>query len=156
MKSLDQMIEGGLAHAKQLLIGSATEQILPFIHIQFKNRPDSLMPMPWSNEREKAAMIKALRLALKFYRRSVVNYMIISEAWSAKYDHEPRKDDLMPSQRETRKECVVVTAGDKKGAKMMTWEIVRDHQGRVTDLVAEKQPDEFGGQMFNLLAEEDA
>jgi hypothetical protein len=151
------MIDGGLAHAKHVLIGSATEQILPFAHIQFKNRPDSIMPMPWHDEREKAAMIGALRLAFKFYRPSVANYMIISEAWLAKYDHLPRDGMVMPVDREDKKECVIVTAGDHDGARMKVWEIIRDGEGKVTDLVEAKNAlDQLAGRMFNLMNDEDA
>ena len=61
----------------------------------------------------------------------------------------------MPSERETRRECVLVSAGDHDGARMKIWEIVRDDKGAATDLVEEKNmADHFEGRMFNLLAED--
>ena len=46
MRSLDQMIEDMHAHARGVLIGKNDEQILPFFHIQFKDRPDAIMLAP--------------------------------------------------------------------------------------------------------------
>ena len=156
MRSLDQMVEGMLDHAKHMLIGQADEQLLPVFHIQFKDRDDAIMPAPWSNERQKAAFIKAIRLAFKAFRGSVVNYAMISEAWAATQDHPPRDGDLMPEERETRRECVIVSAGDHQRAIMKMWEIIRDDQGRVTKLIEDKHnKGDFGGRMFNLMADDD-
>ena len=94
-------------------------------------------------------------MSLKKFKPSVVNYAFLSEAWLASYDHKPGPKDLMPSQRETRRECVVVSAGDHDGAKMKVWEIIRDDKARVTDLVEEKaKSDHFEGRLHNLLAED--
>ena len=156
MRSLDQMIEAMHEHAKHVLIGHADQQLAPFFHIQFKNRPDHIMPAPFSDERQKSAFIKAVRMTLGAFGGSVVNYAMISEAWMLEQDHRPREGDLMPSESERRKECVIVSAGDHQRAAMKMWEIVRDDQGRVTELIEEKsKPDHFEGRMFNLLADDD-
>jgi hypothetical protein len=95
-------------------------------------------------------------LAFKAFRGSVVNYAMISEAWAATQDHPPRDGDLAPSERETRRECVIVSAGDHERAIMKMWEIIRDDQGRVTDLLEEKYKDDhFEGRMFNLLEDDE-
>ena len=156
MKSLDQMIEGMHDLAKHVLIGSATDQVPPTFHVQFKDRPDALIPAPWRDEREKWAFIKAIRMSLKQTRSSVVNYAFVSEAWVALSDHRPRKGDLSPAQREDKRECIIVSAGDHDGAKMKMWEIVRDDQARVTDLVEDPNmtADHFEGRMHNLMAED--
>lgn len=156
MRSLDQMVEGMHAHARRVLIGKNDEQLLPFFHVQFKDREDAIIPAPWSNEREKSAMIRALRAALKDFGSSVVNYAVISEAWAAQYDHKPGEGDLMPSERETRRECVVVSAGDHERAMTKMWEIVRDDKGRVTELIEDKDTGGFEGRMFNLLGDDAA
>jgi hypothetical protein len=157
MKSLGQMIDQAHAHARRKLIGKSDAQIVPFVHVQFRDRADAIMPAPFSNERQKAVFIAALRLTLKMCRASVVNYFLVSEAWVAKQDHEPRDGDLLPSERETRWECVIVSAGDHRTARMKVWEILRDDKGRVTDLVEDKAAakSKFGGRMFNLLSDED-
>jgi hypothetical protein len=157
--SLDQLVNHALAQAKGVLIGSSTAQLDPTFVIQFKDRPPAIMPAPFSDERQKSAFIAAIRAALKHFRPSVVSYSFLSEAWVAAQDHRPRAGDLMPSQRETRKECVLVSVGDHDGARMTMWEIVRDGSGRVVDLVAEKTPGKdarFEGRLFNLLDDDDA
>jgi hypothetical protein len=157
MRSLDQLVDMMERHARTVLIGSATEQIVPFVHIQFKDRDDAIMPALFSDERQKSAFIDALRYALKAFRGSVVNYAMISEAWVAEQNHRPRDDDLPPSKRETRRESVIVSAGDHDGARMKVWEIIRDDKGRVTDLVEKAMKDKwFEGRMFNLLGDDDA
>jgi hypothetical protein len=153
--SLDEMVDQLHAHARRVLIGSASEQIVPFFHVQFKDQPDAVMPAPFSDERTKDAFIKALREALKMCRSSVVNYACISEAWMAVQDHPLREGDLPPSKRETKKEIVVVSAGDCAGAQMKVWEIIRDDKGRVTDLVENKDiTDHFEGRLVNLMEDE--
>ena len=157
MKSLDQMIEGMHDHAKHVLIGHNDEQLLPFFHVQFKDREDAVIPAPFQDERTKSMFIAAIRHSLKAFKKSVVNYAFVSEAWVAQSDHRPRKGDLTPAQREDKRECVIVSAGDRDRAQMKMWEIVRDDQGRVTDLVEEKAHtcDHFEGRLHNLLAEDD-
>lgn len=150
------MIEDMHEHAKHVLIGHADEQLIPFFHIQFKDRPDAIMATPWDGEEEKSLTIRVIKASLKQFRSSVVNYAFVSEVWTAEYDHRPGQRDLMPSERETRKECVIVSAGDHHSATMRMWEIVRDDHGVVTDLVAWKEtPDHFEGRLHNLLADED-
>ena len=149
------MIEGMHGHARDVLIGKNDGQLVPLFHIQFKDRPDALIPAPWRDERDKSFYIRAIRMSLKELKPSVVNYAMISEAWFAEYNHAPRPGMRMPREREDRKEVVVVSAGDHHGAKMKVWEIIRDHQARVTDLVEEKaETDHFEGRLHNLLAED--
>lgn len=156
MKSLDQMIEGMHEHARATLIGHNDEQLLPFFHIQFKDREDAVIPAPFQDERQKSAFIQAIRASLNIFKPSVVNYAFVTEAWVAQYDHKPGEKDLMPSEREDRRECVIVSAGDRDGAQMKMWEIVRDDQARVTDLVEDHNmmADHFEGSLHNLMAED--
>lgn len=151
------MMDGLHEHARRVLIGRADEQLVPFFHIQFKDRPDAIMPAPFTDERSKSAFIQAIRMAMKEFRRSVVNYAFISEAWVAEQTGRPGAADRPPSEREDRRECVIVSAGDKDRAAMRMWEIVRDDQARVIDLVEDKaySPDQFEGRLHNLLADDD-
>jgi hypothetical protein len=155
VKSLDEMIEGMHEHARAMLIGDEKAQLLPFFHIQFKDRPDTVMATPWRDDYEKNLTIRSIRAALKQFRPSVVNYAMVSECWMLRQDRAPRKGDPMPSESERRIECVVVSAGDHKGAKMKMWEIIRDDKGRPTDLVADKEDyDQFEGRLADLLNDE--
>jgi hypothetical protein len=151
MFSLDEMIANCHQHARVQLIGKPGAQLLPFFHIQFKDRAPAIMAAPWQDERQKSAFIYALRYALKDFKASVVNYAGLSEAWVAR-EHKDHPTGLMPSEREDKKEVVVVSAGDHTQAVMKAWEIVRDAKGRVTDLVEDKDMAGcFGGRMFDLL-----
>jgi hypothetical protein len=155
--SLDELVNTALDQAERTLIGSATAQLVPTFVIHFKNRPPAVIATPWQSDREKTVAIRSMRMALKISRSSVVNYSFLSEAWVAAQDHPPRDGDLMPSERETRKECVIVSAADKESARMQAWEIIRDAKGRVVELKAEKTPDKdarFEGRLFNLLEDE--
>ena len=155
MKSLDEMIEGMHEHAREMLIGDEKTQLIPFFHIQFKDRPDSIMATPWRDDHEKRLTVLAIRAALKQFRPSVVNYAMIAEAWMLEQDHKPTERDLLPSQSERRKECVIVSAGDHKGAKMKMWEIIRDDKGKPVDLVAQAEYDHCEGRMVNLLNDDE-
>ena len=150
------MIEGMHEHARAMLIGDEKAQLLPFFHVQFKDRPDAIMATPWRGDHEKRAIVLSLREAMRQFRPSIVNYAMISEGWLAEYSHRPRPGMRMPSEREDRKEVVIVSAGDHKGATMKVWEIIRDDKGRPTDLVEEKNlADHMEGQMFNLLGDDE-
>lgn len=155
-RTLDQMIENMHDHARGVLIGRNDEQLMPFFLIQFKDRPDAIMPAPFTGERQKSMLIGAMRAALKHFRPSVVNYSFVSEAWVATQDRPPRQGDLTPSQREDKCECVIVSAGDRDGARMKMWEIVRDGSGRVIDLVEDKGDAKgFEGRLYNLMGDDD-
>jgi hypothetical protein len=150
--SLDEMIEAMHTHARAVLIGDEKAQVLPFFHVQFKDRPDSIVPTPWRDDREKSAIVRSIREAMRLVRPSIVNYAFLSEAWLAQYDHAPRPGMVMPRERETKREVVVVSAGDHERAKMKVWEIVRDDKGRPSDLVEDKEGyDNFEGRLTNLL-----
>lgn len=149
------MVEGMHDHARAMLIGDEKAMLVPFFHIQFKNRPDSIMATPWNGEREKSIVIRSIKAALKQFRPSVVNYAFVSEAWVAQQNHRPREGDLMPSEREDRREVVIVSAGDHDRATMKVWEIVRDDKGKPTDLVEEPMMDCAEGRLFNLLADDE-
>lgn len=151
MKSLDEMVEGMHAHAMAMLIGDEKAQLIPFFHIQFKDRPDTLIATPWSGEDEKSRAIRVVKEVMRQCRSSVVNYAFASEAWVATQTHRPRKGDRMPSEREDRREVVIVSAGDHQRATMKTWEIVRDDKGRPTDLVEDKTMGHATGRLYNLL-----
>ena len=156
--SLEELIELGRKHAEHVLIGKPGAQLLPTFHIQFKDRPPMIMATPWRSETDKRVTIAAMRGVLKEVRQSVVNYSFISEAWLAVQNHRPRASDLMPSEREDRKEAVIITACDHDGGTLRAFEIKRGSDSAVTELTPEKEPgkfDHFEGRMFNMLQDDD-
>jgi hypothetical protein len=150
--SLDRLIAYGHAHAQRVLIGQPGAQLMPFFHIQFKNRPDAILAAQWNNDAEKSAFIGALRSALQALRGDIVSYSFLTEAWVATQARPWRAGDLRPSKRESRTECVIVNACDGLNSRFGMWEIIRDAEGRVTDLVEQPQSGcQLQGRLVNLL-----
>jgi hypothetical protein len=153
--SLDQLVAHALGHARNMLIGKPNAMLLPIFHIQFKNQPDAIVPMSWRDEAEKSARIRRLRLVMRAFRASIVNYAFLTEAWVASQDHPFRDDDLLPNQREDRKEIVFIQACDGLDSVVKCWNIVRDDNAVITDLIEDKKGvGEFSGRMANLLEDE--
>jgi hypothetical protein len=153
--SLDQLVTHCQRHARQLLIGKHGAQLVPLFHIQFKSRPDAIVPMPWRDEADKAAMICRLRLIMRAFRADIVSYAMLTEAWVATQAHPFSDGDLQPSEREDRKEIVFVQASDGLDSVVKCWDIVRDDKAVITDLVEDNRADgEFSGRMANLLEDE--
>jgi hypothetical protein len=153
--SLDQMVAYGHQHARHMLIGRNDVQLAPIVHIQFNDRPAAILCCPCSDEREKCAFIATVRAALRELRPQVVNYASLTEGWMVTQDRPWRNGDLRPSQRESRQECVVIDASDGLDSRLRLWEILRDVQGRITDLVALPTGDgPSSGRMVNLFEEE--
>jgi hypothetical protein len=152
--SLDKLGEIALRHAESVLIAKDGAQLVPTFHIQFTDRPPVTMPVPWTNDRQKAALLAAVRSAIKEFRSVVDSYSFITEAWIATQDTPPRAGDLLPSEREDRREAVIITAFNKDTGFMRTYEIKRGPDARVTALVAEREPDRFQGRIYNLFEDE--
>lgn len=154
--SLDELGEFGLAHARSVLIGKKGAQLLPTFHIQFIDRPPVIMATPWRTNREKATVIAAIRALIKELRPRVDSYAFISEAWLAVQRLAPRPTDLAPSEREDRKEVVIITAFDRKTGFLRAYEIKRGPDAAVTELIPEREPAEhFSGRLMNLFDDDD-
>jgi hypothetical protein len=154
--SLEKLAGLALGHAKGVLVGVDGAQLIPTFHIQFINRPPVIMATPWQDDREKAMVVASVRALLKAFRPSVDSYSFMSEAWIATQTTPPRASDLQPSQREDRKEAVIITCFNKDKGFMRAYEIKRDAQARVTELTPEKEGaacDRFEGRLYNLFEE---
>jgi hypothetical protein len=154
--SIDELLQSGVSHAKHVLIGEEGAQIIPCFIIQFKDRPPAILATPWTNDKEKWATREAVRLSLKHFYDSVDSYMFWTEAWMATENiHHP--SGLMPSDREDKREVVVINAFDKQNERVCVLEIVRGDDGRVTNLVEDKTATDttfWSGAMHNLLKDD--
>ncbi len=153
--SIDQLIESGARQAETVLIGQKDASLIPTFVVQFKDRPSAIIGTPWSGDREKYAVTQAMRGLLKQHRDSVVSYLFWSEAWTATEDIK-HPTGLTPSQREDKREVVILSAFDHDGGKMVTLEIERGHDGVVTGLKRDA-PDDWkvlGGRLHNLLQDD--
>lgn len=154
--SLEALNTFALEHAKGVLIGKAGAQLIPTFHIQFVNRPPVIMATPWTSDREKMAAIAAIRSAITQFRPIVDSYSFMSEAWIAVQHHKPRSTDLMPSQRENRKEVVIITCFNKDTGFLRAYEIQRGADARITELTpqGDHEFDHIEGRLYNLFDDE--
>lgn len=157
--SIEKLAEFALDHATFVLVGKAGAQLIPTFHIQFLNRPPVIMATPWRDDREKMATVRAVRSAIKQFRPIVDSYSFTSEAWIAVQNHAPRASDLMPSEREDRREAVIITCFNKDDGFLRAYEIKRGPDARVTELTPEREPGRFDrieGRLYNLFDDEPA
>lgn len=152
--TLERMIELAHEHAKSVLIGHEGATLPPTFVIEFKDRPAAVIVTPWKNDAEKNAFLTAIRLSMKLYRSSVTGYSVVSEAWVATQDHEPRPSERPPSERDDRREVVFVCASDGEKTLFKAWEIERGDDAVVTELALRdelKGLDRLGGRLVDLL-----
>jgi hypothetical protein len=151
---LDRMIRLGHEHAKAVLIGKKGATLPPTFVISFKNRPPAVICTPWGNAVERNFALGSISMAMKLYRSDITGYSVVSEAWVATQDHEPRPDERPPAERDDRREVVFVCATDGQDKRFKGWEIERGPDAVVTKLV---QTDELsdlaslGGRLTELL-----
>jgi hypothetical protein len=148
MLSLDEMIERAIDHAHGALIGRKDAQLIPTWVIQFKHQPATLIVTPWSGE-TKTMVIKAVTIWMRTHAAD--SYSFLSEAWMAT-ENLKHPTGLTPSQREDRKECVIIHAGNHKDMRMRMLDIERGPDGVVTALPElNKDYTDFQGLLVNLL-----
>jgi hypothetical protein len=109
---------------------------------------------PWNGEQDKKLMILVMRDMLK--QEGALSYSFMSEAWAATEDLK-HPTGLQPSQREDRREVVIINACDHNGGKMRVYEMKRGANGRVSALVQDQtEADHFEGRLFNLFKDQDS
>jgi hypothetical protein len=154
--TIDELLDSGVKQANHVLVGKPGAELMPAFVIQFKDRPPAMIGTPWNGEDEKYAVVEAIRALLKAYREHVVSYLFWSEAWQA-YEDSNHPTGLRPSDRQDRKEVVIINAFDHKGGKMLSLEIMRGPDGVVTGLVANDKENNItalGGRLHNLLQDD--
>jgi hypothetical protein len=151
--SIEELGEFALRHAESVLIAKDGAQLLPTFHVQFTDRPPVIMGAPWRSDREKMGVLAAVRETINEFRSVVDSYSFMTEAWVASQNTPPRAGDLLPSERQDRREAVIITAFNKDTGFMRTYEIKRGPDARVTALVPERELDRFEGRIYNLFDE---
>ena len=146
--TIDELLDKAIAHSRDILIGKAGAELMPTWLVQLKDRPAMVLATPWDGEDEKSRVIFAIRMLLK--NPEVLSYSFLSEAWIA-FEDARHPTGLMPSQREDKREVVIINAFDRQSGQMRIYEIKRDRKGRVSDLVKDPEGiDRFEGRLFNL------
>jgi hypothetical protein len=153
MMTVEELLDFAIAHSRDVLIGKAGAELVPTWLVQLKDRPAMVLATPWDGEDEKCRVIDAIRMMLK--SPEALSYSFLSEAWVANEDGR-YPTGLMPSQREDKREVVIINACNRQSAKMRIYEMKRDARGRVSDLVKdpEKGVERFEGRLFNLFADD--
>jgi hypothetical protein len=146
MRTIDQMLNDAIEHAKMVLVDQENAELTPTWLVQEKEMTN-IIGTPWGNEFEKSMVISLMRAMVKARAHS---YSFMSEAWMATEDPN-HPTGLAPCQREDKREVVIISAFDRQGGTMRTYEIKRDAKGVVSDLVLENPPFGcFGGRLHNL------
>jgi len=155
--SLDELVDKAHTFAEGVLVGKKDAAVCPTFAVQFKSRPAVILATPWSSQRERDAFLDAVEITMARMRDEIVAYSVVSEAWVATQAHPfDETRDLMPSQRETRKEVVFACATDGSRKRFDLWKIVRDGDAVVTALAPSQMEGweslgELDGRMLDLL-----
>jgi hypothetical protein len=149
MMSIDKLLEQATDYAHRVLIGHEGAQVIPTFCIQFDHEPTTIVAAPWADDHEKSMTIDLMRAMLKI--KHAHSYSFVSEAWMATEDRK-RPLGLMPSEREDKREVVIVIAHDRRGGgQVRTYEIKRNAKGVISDLMLDPDTvDSFGGRLHNL------
>lgn len=152
MLTVDELLDLALTHAKRFLIGEKGAELVPTWMIQGKDAV-LIIGTPFYGDRSKDMIVSAIRQKLK--DEQAISYSFMSEAWASTEDTR-HMTGLRPSQREDRREVVIMNAFDHKGGKMRIYEIKRNAKAIVADLVLDSEPTtSLSGRMHNLFDEED-
>lgn len=148
MKTLDELTEMALHHAKTCLVGQPGAQMTPCWLIQGDKRT-SIVATPFDGDRSKDFVAFVIRRLLKEENASAYSY--VSEAWMAIEDLK-YPIGLAPRERNDRREVVIITVADRKTSRMRSWEIIRGPDGTVIELKVNPIHGEehFAGRFFNL------
>jgi hypothetical protein len=153
--TINELLDAGAEHARQILVGKEGAEMVPTWHIQTpKGEPDIIAATPWGDDDDKAMVVSLMRFMLK--EKKAESYSFMSEAWVATEDVN-HPTGLMPRDREDRREVVIINAYDRLGmGTMRVYEIKRGPDGIVTELVMDPPLDGFSGRLANLFKDEDS
>jgi len=148
--TLDKMLESAEKWVREMLINRPGVQIPPTFMLITKNEC-KVISMPWENFEQRSIALDLMQFMMK--RKNVISYIVATEAWAANEPEDPRKrSGIMPSQRQDKKEIIMIVAVNKTENKSIEFDIVRDKDAVVIDLV--KNPDlikSIGGELLTLL-----
>jgi hypothetical protein len=147
--TIDDMVDHALKHASDMLVGKAGAELLPAWLIQGAERV-SIVGTPFDGDLSKEIVVAVIRKMLK--DENACSYSFVSEAWMATEDVN-HPIGLTPSQREDRREVVLITACDRTGGAVRAFEIKRNDEGVVSALEPmpkASEADSFSGRLFNL------
>ena len=113
----------------------------------------AMFPAPWADHDERALYLAVVTKALKMCKAE--RYAFASEVWMATYDSRTSSVELMPSEREDRKEGLMIGVSDKHGKTLLKmFRIERDGDGKPRlELEANMDGTDFTGELTTLLVD---
>lgn len=151
LMTIDEMIETAEQHARTVLINEEGAQLSPAFLMESEEER-IIVVTPWSNKEERNRSLNVIQLAMKI--KKIKQYSVVSESWMAT-ETKGFETGLMPSQRQDRKEVVVIVAVTKIEKKSVMFDIERNDKAIIIDLIKEKEMEGSGvaGELASLLDE---
>jgi hypothetical protein len=141
--SVEKMMDKALDFARDMIIGTNDDEdesaFAPAWAMVTQNGQTVVVMTPFVGGPEaKDAIAEGMRLVMK--EAHVIRYTFTSEAWTASQRAPFNPGDLPPSERNDRKEVLMITGGDRvTGTKIRLFDIIRDEDGVVTELKFDKK-----------------
>lgn len=149
MVNLDNILNFAGKHARTILIEQGAKDLMPVFCLETPSGAGIIIGAPWENEQEKLNCIEAVRQLAREHK--AVMCAFCGEAWVTKHHlHNNPWDGTPPSQSPNRHEVVFAIATDGRETKGVSWLIVRDEKGKITDLIREDHDcKEMGGRLID-------
>ena len=159
--TLEELIEGGVAHAMRILIEERHKELQPFFHLVLPNDEMALVPVKWANETEKQIVLKGVRHVAKELGATMA--MTMSEAWAVSAPDNIKtveagrawmKKQDPPSESPQRKEIVIICATDGERTIGRSLTIVRNRHTQKIDRLDEDMSGiatRFEGRLIDIL-----
>ena len=159
--TLEELIDGGVAHAMRILVEERHKELQPFFHLVLPNDEMALVPVRWANETEKLIVLKGVRHVAKELKATMV--MTMSEAWAVaapdniktlEAGREWLKKQDPPSESPQRKEIVIICATDGERTICRSLRIVRNRHTQKIDRLDEDEggiATQFTGRLIDIL-----
>ena len=142
--TLEELLEGGIAHATRILITERHKELQPFFHLVLPNDEMALVPVKWANETEKQIVLAGVRHVAKELGATMA--LTLSEAWAVEAPdniktveagRECMKRQDPPSESPRRKEIVIICATDGERTIGKSLSIERNKHTRKIDRLVE-------------------
>jgi hypothetical protein len=133
---LTTLLEVAETFANRVMLHDGRDLVPTWVLVNGKHEP-KIVGTPWVDENHKSIYRAVLKIAMK--RDNIIAYSFITEAWAATVSQEEWKGwarDVLPSERQDRREVVIACAASASASKYAQWVIERNDLGKVTALVS--------------------
>lgn len=146
-RNSNAMLDHYIEIAKERVLKDGNLAPLAVFRSEAKENVIHCGPMMTDDESKERLAVTLRRMALEF---EAIGFVFAAEAWTAKYDRDdPEAGRTMPSQRDDRVECILVSAqykGDKTAMRIC--QIIRDKDKKITHLLERERFEDANGTAF--------